>query len=74
MFFKKKTKKDIGNLTIGGAGMAIGSQTLGSIGATEAQTAVGRISKHLPTLGGVVGAGMTLDAINQLQKKMKKKY
>jgi len=74
MFFKKKTKKDIGNLMIGGAALAIGSQTLGSVGATDAQNAVGKISRHLPTMGSMVGVGMTLDALNQLQKKTKKKY
>lgn len=74
MFFKKKTKKDIGNLMVSGAAMGIGSQVLGDVGATHAQTAVGKITKHYPTIGTMVGAGMTMDAFSQLQKKMKKKY
>lgn len=76
MFFtKKKPLKETFGLVTTGIGLGVGSQVLGDLGATHAQTAVGRVSKALPAVGSIYGAGLVLDTLDAFGKKIiKKRY
>lgn len=77
MFFTKKGQNKYTKDVLGFAGIGITagvtSQVLGEVGAPEAQQAIGKVTKHLPTLGGLYGASMAIDAVDEFGRKTNKK-
>lgn len=72
----KKHMKRTGGLVVAGVGLGLGSQLLGEAGSSYGQAAVGKVSKVMPMMGTMVGAGMVMDAVGDMSeysKKMMKK-
>jgi len=71
---KKKYKKAVGGMIVGGAALGLGSQVLGSVGgsaASSAQAGIGKVSGAMPVMGSIVGAGMVVDSLGRLKKSAK---
>ena len=76
MKMKKYPKAGMGIATVG-IGLGAGSAALGSVGgtaATQAQTGIGKMSGAMPKVGGIVAAGMVMDAVGGLKKQSDKMY
>lgn len=69
---KRITRDVLGFATIGIA-TGVTSQALGSLGATQAQTAVSHVSSALPLAGRIYGASLVLDAFQSFGKTITKK-
>lgn len=70
-FIKPSTGLVSGAVILGAGGMVVGA-----IPGTTAATAGGGITaaaSYMPMMGGVMGAGMTLQEVRKLQKVSKKK-
>lgn len=68
---KKYMKAGVGMVGLG-VGLGVGSQVLGEMGSTVGQTAIGNISKAMPMMGNMVGAGMVMDSLSTMNKSAKK--
>lgn len=69
----KKYGKDALSLAGVGVGMSVATQAASGLGATHAATAVGRMSRGLPTVGGIYSMRMAIDSLDMLKKKSKLK-
>ena len=72
----KKIKKYAKGMVVGTIALGVGSSVLGGVGgsvASSGQAGMTRVAGFLPTLGGIYGAGLTLDALGKLQKSVPKR-
>ena len=80
MFKKQKSNSElsqlnrtVGGMVVGGIGMGVGSQLVGSIGGSSAphvQKAIGNVAKAYPTIGTISGAGAVMGTLKKLKNKL----
>ena len=65
--------KTAGGMIVGGIGMGVGSQLVGSVGGSSApfvQKAIGNVAKAYPTIGTISGAGAVMGTLKKLKNKL----
>lgn len=68
--FKKHGKKTM-QLAATGIGLGVASSAMSGI-SPQGQAAIGKVSGTMPKVGSMIGAGMVMDSIGELQKPLKK--